>query len=870
MEYAFLLLRTREWLGTNMKNRRLLALFIVFVVVISSPIYAYAEQGVPQKVLDARKSVVRLLTYGPNGLEDGMIGSGFAVGEGEPARFIVTNYHVVEANEKGVCVWRSKEEQVKAKIVAKIPLSDLCLLEVDVPLHDVPPITLKDERIASVGEAVYALGFPGAADVFSDNFTGNPEDITVTDGIISAVKTVTLYEGGQPMKLLQMNAAINPGNSGGPLVNSLGQVVGVNTYAASGSQNINGAINILDVADMLRSQGINYSAADTEGWLKIDGQKHSILLYGVPAIVLIALLIVAFVWYRRKRNTGVPLDLYLAQWGGKVSLDMALRILQPVFEKLVLMHSAGAIHRSISPAMIAVDRANRAHLRQVGRILSTQPVVDGFTAPEQYMANGMIGQWTDLYSLCAVLYFMVTGKRPLGVLTRQNGHDDEPLTGFGVDENRSAVLHNAMSLNPVERPQDILTLAQLLGLELGKATAAMPISVQPLKPAKPRKKRSLRFRLCVSVASFFMASAGIVFGAYLYFQTNYNAAVKFHDQMSYHKASAALANMPAWFLDANDYQMYCSGKESLQARRFSEARFYFNQIRDYRDTKDCLTEVDYQEAVSCLENNDWASAEKLLASIQAYKDSNDLLNDAKYLKATYFLSIHDYETASKIADNLKKENYSGTDSLFVEIQYQKAGDIFGKKDYLNAIKAYQGIVEYKDSARQIEICKKVIYDDAISDYKAGRYYQANDKFIDVKGYNLSEQYIVLCRAHKLLDYSSYNEVSDVYGKLTSYGNFEDADELRENDTFIPHRLNGKWTDTSGRFFSMWYDKSESVWYTNGNIPVYDGKYYKIEKLTYYMGSDAKGWKKAYTFSFDSEKQLRLYCHKNRTTYVLKR
>jgi putative serine protease PepD len=142
--------------------------------------------------------------------------------------YILTNNHVVEsAAERGEInvVFDGAEDKVPARIVGLDPVTDLAVLRVDTD-RDLPAATLGQSRGLVVGDPVIAIGSPlGLAG-------------TVTTGIVSALnRTVDVPgEGGARNPLfnaIQTDAAINPGNSGGALVNSGGEVIGINSAIAT-------------------------------------------------------------------------------------------------------------------------------------------------------------------------------------------------------------------------------------------------------------------------------------------------------------------------------------------------------------------------------------------------------------------------------------------------------------------------------------------------------------------------------------------------------------------------------------------------------------------------------------------------------------
>ena len=132
---------------------------------------------------------------------------------------VLTNYHVVEGANRGIKVQLSNKRSYSAKVVGTDKVHDLALLQIDAP--GLEPVTLADSSSLSVGQKVYAIGNPFG-------LSG-----TMTRGIISSIRTIGGSEGAPIEDAIQTDAAINPGNSGGPLLNSRGEVIGINTMIAS-------------------------------------------------------------------------------------------------------------------------------------------------------------------------------------------------------------------------------------------------------------------------------------------------------------------------------------------------------------------------------------------------------------------------------------------------------------------------------------------------------------------------------------------------------------------------------------------------------------------------------------------------------------
>jgi len=152
-------------------------------------------------------------------LEPQASGSGVIISE---EGYVVTNNHVVE-NSQSLQVIYADDTKVSATLVGADMFSDLAVLRVE---GEIPAIAeLGDSALLQPGEPVIAIGSP------LGDFKG-----TVTVGVVSALDRRLEAGGGLTMEgLVQTDAAINQGNSGGPLVNSLGQVVGINTAIVRGT-----------------------------------------------------------------------------------------------------------------------------------------------------------------------------------------------------------------------------------------------------------------------------------------------------------------------------------------------------------------------------------------------------------------------------------------------------------------------------------------------------------------------------------------------------------------------------------------------------------------------------------------------------------
>ena len=159
------------------------------------------------------------------------LGSGFIV---SPDGYIVTNDHVAGAAVE-IVVTLTDGRHLEAKIVGTDPVSDITLLKVDET--GLPHLSFGDSDDVIIGEWVVALGNPFG--LFEVN-----EKPTVTVGVVSATDmNLEPVDRRYYIDMIQTDAAINGGNSGGPLVNSVGEVVGMNTIIYT-SGNSRGSIGL--------------------------------------------------------------------------------------------------------------------------------------------------------------------------------------------------------------------------------------------------------------------------------------------------------------------------------------------------------------------------------------------------------------------------------------------------------------------------------------------------------------------------------------------------------------------------------------------------------------------------------------------------
>ena len=187
----------------------------------------------------------------------------------DPRGFILTNHHVVD-KVQGIEVHLFDGTNLPARLIQSDREMDLAVLKVDAG-HPLIPVTIGSSADLMLGETVITIG----------NAFGYEN--TVSKGIISALKrNVTLADDQVYHNLIQTDACINPGNSGGPLINSDGELVGINVATRSGAQGIGFALPIDDVkrvaSEMLSTRKLAlkwHGLVASEAW---QGDDRRVLL----------------------------------------------------------------------------------------------------------------------------------------------------------------------------------------------------------------------------------------------------------------------------------------------------------------------------------------------------------------------------------------------------------------------------------------------------------------------------------------------------------------------------------------------------------------------------------------------------------------
>lgn len=190
---------------------------------------------------------------------------------------------------------------------------------------------------------------------------------------------------------------------------------------------------------------------------------------------------------------GITLKQYVQKKGGKLSVNETFAILRPVMEALCKVHKSGLVHRDISPDNIMMLPGGGAKLLDFGAVRdvgdadanksltkSTEAILkQGYAPIEQYQSRGSLGPWTDVYALCATIYYCLTGQIPPEAPERLLNEPELDIRSLvpSLSKHQETVLKRGMELRTEKRIASMDELCE----ELFRVP-------EPPKKMEPRKK----------------------------------------------------------------------------------------------------------------------------------------------------------------------------------------------------------------------------------------------------------------------------------------------------------------------------------------------------------------------------------------------
>lgn len=198
---------------------------------------------------------------------------------------------------------------------------------------------------------------------------------------------------------------------------------------------------------------------------------------------------------------GITMKQFAANSGGKLKPEMLFAMLRDVFRAMNTVHKSGIIHRDISPDNIMLDRQYQAKVIDFGAARDYHTSEDtsvllkhGYAPVEQYDRGGELGPWTDIYSLSATIYYLLSGIKIQRSIERQKNDQVQLLqvVGVPVTERQDQAIKKALCIDKKDRFQTMADFYQALygePLEKEKTNTVPPSAAAPNTQTPPAHRR---------------------------------------------------------------------------------------------------------------------------------------------------------------------------------------------------------------------------------------------------------------------------------------------------------------------------------------------------------------------------------------------
>lgn len=652
-----------------------LPVLALLVVLLGTPVQA---AGAPRAVLSAKDGVVRIF-----GEVDGDLvsGSGFLISNDEAGALVITNYHVVQGTSN-MALYYDGNGPVGLVVVAVSEGQDLCLLQTPEALPGMAPLALADT--VEIGEAVYALGYPGGSDVFSSDLALTKDRMALTSGLVSALTDTNLLgDQSQPVQLVQTNADINHGNSGGPLLNEQGQVIGVNTLALNdfGITGVNAAIHVDELQGFLHAQGIDVGG----------GITNNMLLWAVVvlAVLILAMLVLVFFLIRNEKKAAAR-----AAAPQEVPPGAAMPVQTPA-PPMAPAQQAATSGQPQGPkaAWAASDTpaAPEVPAPVPPQATTAQPVSPAptFVAPQEVdEGQPQGGQAPSLQAATSAYPAPAAGPVPLPPVeppaaqqAANNGQPQGQQSGFGGTGIPAAVAPVYTPTVSAPVPPGISSAANPVGPAQAQNQVVQPIKPYPMppqgsappppvwpagnaaQPTAPRPKKKIRiWPIVTAIALCLLVVVGI---ASVWGISTFRRVVS--------QVDTAMA--------AGDYtsvvELYDQNPWLSTVRDKAEEQYSAGML--------LLIQGKYDEGLQKLQGlNGYADSEKAESYVRAINKTSP---NSQYEE---FTKLGDYLDSKQRAAQAEKESYD------MALQYLKKGEFFKASAFLQSLPAeYQNVSSYR-------------------------------------------------------------------------------------------------------------------------------------------------------------------------------
>ncbi|MDR1217029.1 MAG: serine/threonine protein kinase [Oscillospiraceae bacterium] len=362
---------------------------------------------------------------------------------------------------------------------------------------------------------------------------------------------------------------------------------------------------------------------------------------------------------------GISFKNYIANHGGKIGADDALRVMKQALNALTDVHREGLVHRDVTPDNIYITKDDTVKLLDFGsaryslgdKSKSLDVILKaGYAPKEQYMRKGRQGPWTDVYSAAACIYSAITGVLPPEALARMENDMIEPPDELGADvpEDIAQAVMKGLEVNQDDRFQNAEEFLAALGEEVpapanypqtasdaAQPGAGFPQDSIDIETKQKKSKKKIIIISASGIAALLAVAAILavtVFGTDITFklaQNNYNKLAqdnKYYDAVEVMESYKREESDIKYDNDAD----YLIASAFLGEGDFEAAITSFSALGSFKDSPTQLSESQYQRAVLLYDRFDYEYALGEFTALGDYKQSQKyLINIGAALRSEY-------------------------------------------------------------------------------------------------------------------------------------------------------------------------------------------------------------------------------------------
>ena len=560
----------------------------------------------------------------------------------------------------------------------------------------------------------------------------------------------------------------------------------------------------------------------------------------------------------RKTKKKILLYDYMAARPEGLGMNDAVSMLFNVALQLRDMHNEGRPHLQVSPNSIYVcsdgARLEAPRAGEAGRYTS------GYAAPEIYN-EGAAGIHSDIYSFCALLSFVATGRHPENAAGMENRElSEEPARNTFED-----VIRRGMAADISKRPGSMKEI--MIALSVYNVRPFMDSELPDA--SKKNKEITHEKRGGLNTAIAVVAAAVVAVGAVGGYLVSYNMAKNAAQSGDLAKAERLLILPGITERHDSDLMDYIDAGRLLKSGDFEAAGKAYEKLSGYLDAAEKANKAMYSHGLKVAEEGDLLAAVNIMWELgdAGYKDAEKKGNEFFFQYGVEALEAGVFEEAYWAFNSLSTRGYAGAEEKLNETTYQWARYMMDEGYYFGAHGMLDGIRNYEGVSQLIRELEEEIYTQGVSLYWCGEYDSARENFEYLSTYKDSKKYLMLVN---VLDENPWNVEESQIRSLMSDTMFyfeNTADVLLRNQAFAEIFLKGTWK-SGNYYFTM--EENGSISY---NLPWFEhGDYYRTEygAILLYPEENEDDTKILFQITAKTPNCIEVLCYKDGKTYTLNR